>query len=72
MHVTRQTAVLAYQFGDGFTNMIIPTSAVTIAVLGMGGVPWGRWARWMLPLTLIYFLLGALLLIPPVLVEWIG
>lgn len=70
--LTRQTAVLAYQFGDGFTNMIIPTSAVTIAVLGMGGVPWGRWARWMLPLTIVYFILGALFLIPPVLMGWQG
>jgi len=70
--VTRQTAVLAYQFGDGFTNMIIPTSAVTIAVLGMGGVPWGKWAKWLLPLMVIYFLLGSLFLIPPVLWGWVG
>ncbi|PKK89245.1 MAG: hypothetical protein CVV64_15155 [Candidatus Wallbacteria bacterium HGW-Wallbacteria-1] len=70
--ITRQTAVLAYQFGDGFTNMIIPTSAVTMAVLGMAGVPWERWAKWMLPLTIVYFLLGALALIPPVLMGWQG
>ena len=70
--ITRQTAVLAYQFGDGFTNMIIPTSAVTIAVLGMGKVPWGKWARWIAPLIIIYYILGALLLIPPVLWSWQG
>lgn len=70
--VTRQTAVLAYQFGDGFTNMIIPTSAVTIAVLGMARVPWGKWARWMLPLTISYFTIGAILLVPPVLTGWTG
>ena len=70
--VTRQTAVLAYQFGDGFTNLIIPTSAVTIAALGMGGVPWERWARWVLPLIVIFFILGGLCLIPPVLVGWTG
>ncbi len=70
--VTRQTAVLAYQFGDGFTNMIIPTSAVTIAVLGMGRVPWGKWARWIAPLIITYFIFGALLLVPPVLYNWQG
>jgi len=70
--VTRQTAVLAYQFGDGFTNMIIPTSAVTIAVLGMAGVPWDKWARWILPLMVIYYILGVLLLIPPVMMTWQG
>ena len=70
--VTRQTAVLAYQFGDGFTNMIIPTSAVTIAVLGMAGVPWGKWARWILPLIVVYYIVGALLLVPPTLIGWNG
>lgn len=70
--ITRQTAVLAYQFGDGFTNIIIPTSAVTIAVLGMAGIPWERWARFIAPLVALYFLLGAILLVPPVLFGWQG
>jgi uncharacterized ion transporter superfamily protein YfcC len=68
--VTRQTAVLAYQFGDGFTNLIIPTSPVLLGVLGAARVPWSVWARWMLPLQLIFLLLGLLLLIPPVLMNW--
>ncbi|OQX94797.1 hypothetical protein B6I21_08785 [candidate division KSB1 bacterium 4572_119] len=68
--VTRQTAVLAYQFGDGFSNMIIPTSGVTMAVLGMGKIPWEKWAKWLLPLEIIFFLIGLLLLIPPVLFDW--
>jgi uncharacterized ion transporter superfamily protein YfcC len=68
--VTRQTAVLAYQFGDGFTNMIIPTNAVLLAVLGAARISWAVWARWMLPLQLILFALGMLLLVPPVLMGW--
>lgn len=68
--VTRQTAVLAFQFGDGFTNMIIPTSGVTMAVLGMGKIPWDRWAKWLLPLEIIFFIVGMLLLIPPILIKW--
>ncbi|MEQ8820649.1 MAG: TIGR00366 family protein [Sumerlaeia bacterium] len=51
--VNRQIAVLAFQFGDGFGNMIIPTSAVTMTVLGIAEIPWSKWARWILPLELI-------------------
>jgi len=68
--VSRQTAVLAFQMGDGFTNMLIPTSAVTISVLTLADVPWERWAIWFLPLALIFSLLGFLLLIPPFLINW--
>lgn len=60
--VSRQVAVLAYQFGDGFTNIIIPTSATTIAALAMGKVPWERWAKWVLPYVMILFALGAVVL----------
>ena len=56
--VSRQTAVLAFQMGDGFTNMIIPTSAVLMGALTLGGVPWQTWARWVLPLQLTLFALG--------------
>jgi uncharacterized ion transporter superfamily protein YfcC len=68
--VSRQTAVLAFQMGDGFSNMIIPTSAVTIGVLTLADVPWEKWAKWILPLEVIFLLLGLLLLIPPNLIGW--
>lgn len=56
--VTRQTAVLAFQMGDGFTNMIIPTSPVLMGVLSLARVPWTTWARWILPLQGLLFMLG--------------
>mgnify|MGYP005849874155 CR=1 FL=1 len=56
--VSRQTAVLAYQFGDGFGNMIIPTSAVTMSVLGIARIPWETWAKWLWPLEAILFAFG--------------
>ena len=68
--VTRQTAVLAFQFGDGFTNLIIPTSGVTMAVLGMAKIPYEKWFAWMLPLLIIFFIVSFILLIPPVLMQW--
>lgn len=68
--VTRQTAVFAFQLCE-FVNPILPTSAVTMGVLGAAGIPWDRWARWFLPLMVILVLLSFLLLIPPVLVfRW--
>ena len=49
--ITRQTAVLAYQCGDGFSNMVIPTSGTLMAMLLMAGVPYDRWLRFALPLV---------------------
>ncbi len=68
--VSRQVAVLAFQFGDGFSNLIIPTSAVTMGVLTLAEIPWEKWARWILPLEIILFVAGLLLLIPPFLINW--
>lgn len=64
--VTRQTAVYAFQLCE-FVNPILPTSAVTMGVLGAAKIPWDKWARWFLPLLVILVLLSFLLLIPPVL-----
>jgi uncharacterized ion transporter superfamily protein YfcC len=60
--VTRQTAVLAFQMGDGFTNMIIPTSAVLMGLLTLAGIPWTKWARWILPLQIVLFVMGMIAL----------
>lgn len=67
--VTRQTAILAFQLGE-YTNIIIPTSAVTMGALSMARVPWDKWAKWVLPLMIILFLLGFALLVPPNLIGW--
>ncbi len=70
--VTRQTAVLAFQMGDGFTNMIIPTSAVLMGALTLAGVPWQTWARWVLPLQLSLVALGLVALAIAVAIGWGG
>jgi len=67
--VSRQTAILAFQLGE-YTNIIIPTSAVTMGALSMARVPWDKWAKWVLPLMIILFILGFILLIPPNLIGW--
>ena len=50
--ISRQIAVQAFLFGDGFANMIVPTNAVLMGILGMAGVPYDRWFRFCLPLLL--------------------
>ena len=61
--VPQQTAVLAYQFGDGFTNMIVPTSALVMGALALGKIPYGAWIRFVGPLLLKLFALAAIFLI---------
>jgi uncharacterized ion transporter superfamily protein YfcC len=68
--VSRQTAVLAFQFGDGWINPILPTSGVTMGVLGLAGIPWERWIKWMLPVQIFFFITALLLLIPPFLFHY--
>lgn len=43
--VTQQTAILAYQLGDGFTNFIYPQSGVLMAGLAVSRVNWADWAK---------------------------
>jgi uncharacterized ion transporter superfamily protein YfcC len=64
--LSRQATVMAFQLGDGFTNMITPTSAVLIGVLGVARIPYERWLKWVWPFMAILILLGWLLLIPTV------
>lgn len=61
--VYRQVVVLAYQFGDGFSNMIIPTNAVLMGIIGMAGVPYHLWFRFCLPLLIKLMLAASLVLI---------
>jgi len=70
--ISRQATVMAFQFGDGFTNMITPTSGVLIGVLGVAKIPYEKWVRWITPFMIILVLLGFLLLIPTVLMDLSG
>lgn len=51
--VTRQTAVFAFQMGDGISNMVIPTSGVLLAGLAIAGIPFTQWVKWVFPYFLI-------------------
>ncbi|MCG1008540.1 YfcC family protein [Salinicoccus sp. ID82-1] len=68
--VTRQVAVQAYQFGDGFSNSIFPTSGPLMASLAVAGVPWIKWAKWLLPLFLIWSVIAMIILGIGVMINW--
>ena len=68
--ISRQVAVLAYQFGDGFTNMIVPTNAVLMGILGIGRIPYDKWFRFIFPLILKLWLVGSIALIVAVLIGY--
>jgi uncharacterized ion transporter superfamily protein YfcC len=60
--LTRQTAVFAFTCGDGFSNMVIPTSGILMASLGLGKVPYDRWLLFMAPLLLQLMAVAAIFL----------
>ena len=52
--MTRQTAVLCYQMGDGLTNLFTPTGAPLMAGLAIAGISWGKWMKWFGKLFLLW------------------
>jgi uncharacterized ion transporter superfamily protein YfcC len=61
--VTRQTAVLAFQLGDGISNSIFPTSGVLLAGLAVAGIPFTKWIKWVLPFIFIQIAISIVFLI---------
>jgi uncharacterized ion transporter superfamily protein YfcC len=72
INVSRQATVMAYQLGDGFTNLITPTSATLVGVLGVAKIPLEKWVKWAWPLILLLIMVGLLLLIPTITMDLNG
>jgi uncharacterized ion transporter superfamily protein YfcC len=68
--VTRQTSVLAYQFGDGFSNILTPTSGYFMAALALAKIPFATWARFIVPLQLMWLVAGGILLLIAHAIGW--
>jgi uncharacterized ion transporter superfamily protein YfcC len=60
--VTRQIAVSAYCFGDGFSNMVYPTNAALLITLSLTVIPFVKWLKWILKLWLWVILATVLFL----------
>ncbi|WP_281697828.1 YfcC family protein [Acidaminococcus massiliensis] len=59
--VTRQTTVLAFNFGDGFCNYILPTSTALMGTLSVTNIPYDRWMRFMWKLFVIWQITGCVM-----------
>jgi uncharacterized ion transporter superfamily protein YfcC len=68
--ITRQTAVFAFTCGDGFSNMVIPTSGILMAVLAIAKVPYTKWLKFVLPLFVMLFILSVVFLIIAVIIQY--
>lgn len=68
--ITRQTAVLAFQLGDGFTHIFYPTSGYFMAALAIGGVSYTKWIRFFFPLFIIWVVISIITLIIAQLSGW--
>ena len=72
INVSRQATVLAFQFGDGFTNMITPCSGVLMAVLSVAKIPYEKWVKWIWKFILLLVIVGFLLLLPTLFINMPG
>jgi uncharacterized ion transporter superfamily protein YfcC len=70
--IARQSTVLAFQFGDGFTNLITPCSGVLMAVLSVAKIPYEKWVKWIWKFILLMLVVGFLLLLPTLYLDLPG
>lgn len=68
--ITRQTAVFAFTCGDGFANMVVPTSGLLMAVLSLAKVPFIKWIKFIAPIFLFLMLLSFLFLTIAVQIDY--
>ena len=61
--ITKQTTVLAFNFGDGLSNYILPTSSALMGFIAMVGISYSNWMKFMWRLFLIWTVVGAVLVI---------
>ncbi|TYP51597.1 YfcC family protein [Thermosediminibacter litoriperuensis] len=70
LHLNRQIAILAFQYGDGLSNLCFPTTAVTMAFLSIAKIPFNKWLRYIMPYLLITWGFAAVSLIVAVLINY--
>jgi len=70
LEIKRQVAILAFQYGDGLSNLCFPTTAVTIAFLSIGKIPFNKWLKFIMPFLFITWAIAATSLVIAVLINW--
>ncbi len=61
LHISRQVAVLAFQYGDGLSNVLWPTASTPI-ICAVAGIPMQKWIKWFIPLFLLLLLTEGILI----------
>lgn len=68
--VTRQTATLAFQFGDGLSNILWPTLGYMWVCIGFAKIKYEEWFKFVLPLIGIWYCACAVMLMIAQLIGW--
>lgn len=72
LNLPKQVAIQAFQFGDGFTNMISPVLGWTIGSCVAAGVSFAKWVRWVFPAVVIFMLISFVILYILTTIGWTG
>lgn len=70
--ITRQVAVQAFQFGDGFTNCIIPTVGTLMGGLGFAGISYGKYLKKVMPFIILQLVLALIAIVVLQSIGWTG
>lgn len=68
--ITKQAAVQAFMFGNGFTILISPVLGWTLGSLETAKVPFNRWVRWVLPAIILFMVLGGIIVYFLTILNW--
>ena len=71
LQVSRQVSVLAFQLGDGLTNLVVPTSAVLMGAIGVAGIGWGEWLRIIWRLELLFLAMASIAVAIAVAIDYV-
>lgn len=70
LSISRQSAVLAFILGDGFSNLVVPTNGELMATIGIAGIPFEKWIKFILPLFLILMVVAIVMLMIAILIGY--
>ena len=68
--ISAQLCILAFAFGDGFSNVLYPTNPVLLISLGLADVDYGKWFKWSFKFQLLNIVLTSALLLFGLLISY--
>jgi len=68
--ISKQISILAYVYGDGFSNVLYPTNSVLLIALGLVGLSYGKYFKWVWKLELALLVLTSGILVFAYLINY--